>query len=117
MTQHRTYRGKAIDMAAFRAKNEKTVALGNMGVNAKGEKVGTNGQVVESSNKRVRQQVGIPTPAKEVSLKSKPEPEEAVLPEETKPKRTQVKKAAAKPQPKKPVEKELDNGDIVIDDE
>lgn len=115
MTTHRTYKGKSIDMTAVRAKNEKTVAVGNMGVNAKGETI-KDGKVVASSNNRVRQEVNVPTPAKEVSLKSTPvEEEEVVLDEPKKPARTQVKKPRAPKKP--PVEKELDNGDIVIDDD
>jgi hypothetical protein len=112
---NRTYKGKSIDMASIRAKNEKTLAVGNMGVNAKGEKI-VNGKVVETSNKRVRQQVNIPMPTKDVSLNTDDIDDEPIEVDNTKSKRTQVKKTTSRTT-KAPVEKELDNGDIVIDDD
>ena len=50
--QHRTMRGKVIDMDALRQKNEMTLAVGNMNVNARGDEVGPGGKII-----RTREQV------------------------------------------------------------
>ena len=48
MVNRRSNKGTIIDMDAIMAANEKSVAVGNMGVNAKGETV-RDGVVVQSS--------------------------------------------------------------------
>ena len=53
MVNRRSNKGTIIDMDAIMAANEKSVAVGNMGVNAKGETV-QDGVVVQSSEDRVR---------------------------------------------------------------
>lgn len=53
MVNRRSNKGTIIDMDAIMAANEKSVAVGNMGVNAKGETV-QDGVVVQSSEERVR---------------------------------------------------------------
>ena len=40
MVQRRTNQGQMIDMDALALKNEKEIALGNMKVNARGDKLG-----------------------------------------------------------------------------
>lgn len=49
---YRTARGQLIDIESLAIQNEKTIASGNMGVNAKGDKV-KGGQVVQSAAERV----------------------------------------------------------------
>lgn len=51
---YRTNKGKLIDMEAMRVANERTVAAGNMGVNAKGDELGKGGEVVRTVRERVR---------------------------------------------------------------
>ena len=54
MARKRTYRtnkGKSIDMEAMRTANEKTIAAGNMSVNAKGDIV-QGGKVVKTAKER-----------------------------------------------------------------
>ena len=46
-TQHFTMQGKPIDFDAHRTKNEKTIAVGNAGVNARGDKIGAGGKIVK----------------------------------------------------------------------
>ena len=48
---YRTNKGKAIDMEAMRTANEKTLAAGNMSVNAKGDVV-QGGKVVKTAKER-----------------------------------------------------------------
>lgn len=49
---YRTARGQMVDMESLAISNEKTIASGNMGVNAKGDKV-KGGKVVQSAAERV----------------------------------------------------------------
>ena len=46
MGVHRTAMGRAVDMSALQAKNEKVRAVGNMGVNARGDTIDSNGRVI-----------------------------------------------------------------------
>lgn len=53
MSKIRTAMGRMIDMDALVLKNEKIRAVSNMKVNARGDIIDTNGNVVESANDRV----------------------------------------------------------------
>jgi len=46
MSIHRTAMGRAVDMSALQAKNEKVRAVGNMSVNARGDTIDSNGKVI-----------------------------------------------------------------------
>ena len=105
MSKHVSYRGRTIDMESIRRDNETTTALGNMGVNARGDKI-KNGKIVQTaaeiaraSHDRKKSIVSsglkgampqAPTPALDTP---KPVVQQKVLPKET----------------------ELPNGDIVVD--
>ena len=45
--------GKSVDMSALAAKNENTRAVGNMKVNARGDKIDSNGRVIQPVTERV----------------------------------------------------------------
>lgn len=51
--KHITSLGKSFDMDAFRAKHEKVRAVGNMPVNARGDIIDSNNNVIHDANKRV----------------------------------------------------------------
>jgi hypothetical protein len=51
--KHVTALGVPFDMAAFRAKNEKVRAVGNMNVNARGDVLDSNNNIIENRNKIV----------------------------------------------------------------
>lgn len=51
--KHVTALGMPFDMAAFRAKNEKVRAVGNMNVNARGDVLDSNNNVIDNRNKIV----------------------------------------------------------------
>jgi|TARA_R110002153_G_scaffold67871_2_gene180436 hypothetical protein len=53
MARHRTAMGKSIDMAGLIARNEKTRAVGNKSVNARGDSIDQQGRVVEATTERV----------------------------------------------------------------
>lgn len=58
-----TANGNQIDMEALRLKNEKTIAVGNMRVNARGDELSTStGQVVRPRNERVSEHYRLHTP-------------------------------------------------------
>lgn len=50
---HRTAMGRNIDMTAIRTKHEKTRAVGNMSVNAHGDIIDSNNNVITDNSKRV----------------------------------------------------------------
>ena len=52
---YRSAMGKNVDMAALRTQNEKIRAVGNMNVNARGDTIDSNGNVIQDNNKRVNE--------------------------------------------------------------
>jgi hypothetical protein len=56
---YKTTQGKAIDMDSIRLVNEKTIAIGNMRVNAAGDQLGSGGAVVRGRNQAMDQQYQI----------------------------------------------------------
>jgi len=46
MSKFRTAQGRTLDMAALSARNEKTRAVGNMKVNARGDTIDSEGKIV-----------------------------------------------------------------------
>ena len=53
---YRSANGKPVDMGALRLKNEKVRAVGNMKVNARGDEINENGQVIRKKNEQVNKQ-------------------------------------------------------------
>ena len=73
MSIQRTAMGRAVDMSALVTQNEKTRAVGNMGVNARGDVLDANNQIVKDNTARVKAHydntVGSPTkPAVDTGL-------------------------------------------------
>jgi hypothetical protein len=58
MSKHRSALGKMIDMGSLIAKNEKTLAVGNMKVNARGDTVDSHGRIVKSVTEKVNDMYG-----------------------------------------------------------
>jgi hypothetical protein len=52
---HRSALGRPVDMASLRAKNEKVRAIGNMLVNARGDTIDSNDNVINDANRRVNE--------------------------------------------------------------
>lgn len=52
---YKTLRGKQLDMGAFVAKNDRVVAVGNMNVNARGDEVDGEGNVIKSRAEIMRE--------------------------------------------------------------
>lgn len=53
MANYRSALGKSVDMAALAAKNEKTRAVGNMKVNARGDTIDAQGKIVQPVTSKV----------------------------------------------------------------
>jgi hypothetical protein len=53
MAKYRTALGKVVDMSILAAKNEKTRAVGNMKVNARGDTIDANGNIIKPATNKV----------------------------------------------------------------
>jgi hypothetical protein len=54
MAVHKTAMGKTVDMSSLSAQHEKTRAVGNMNVNARGDIVDSHNRVIQDNTKRVK---------------------------------------------------------------
>lgn len=59
--QHKTMRGKAVNMDTLRIQNEKVIALGNMNVNAGGDELGPGGVIIKDRNQRIKDEKALHT--------------------------------------------------------
>ena len=66
MSVRRTSKGKVIDLDALIKSQEDTISIGNMNVNAKGDRLGPGGEVIQSAEERVREQYENNPPAETV---------------------------------------------------
>jgi hypothetical protein len=53
---YRSATGKMVDMGALRLQNEKTRAVGNMKVNARGDQIDEHGRVINTKPEQVNKQ-------------------------------------------------------------
>ena len=53
--KYKTANGKLVDLDGLRLKNEDTIAVGNMRINARGDELGPGGQVVKTRNERMNE--------------------------------------------------------------
>ena len=51
---YRSANGKTVDMGALRLQNEKVRAVGNMRVNARGDVINDNNEVIRTRNEQVK---------------------------------------------------------------
>jgi hypothetical protein len=57
---YRTARGKEVDLNKLVNKNEMTLAVGNMKVNARGDKIGPGGQIIQKREELQASAGGVP---------------------------------------------------------
>lgn len=112
MTTHRSYRGAQIDMSGIVEKNSDTIAIGNAGVNARGDKIGEGGTIIRTAEEIARERNRTITSVKASSLKDEPPKVENINTDALRQTRTKP----TKPAKTTSSEKELDNGDIVVDE-
>lgn len=55
MTIVTSAQGRKINLDAILLNNETTIAVGNMNVNARGDVIGANGEIVKPNNKRIQE--------------------------------------------------------------
>lgn len=55
MSKYRTAQGKIVDMNALAARNEKTRAVGNMSVNARGDTIDSLGRIIKTASEKVNE--------------------------------------------------------------
>ena len=111
MVQRRTNKGVVIDMDALTIKGENEVALGNMRVNAKGDKLGDGGKVVQAKEDVAREYYANNPKAVVQSVSIKDAVDKSPVVDEAS---KIVKPSAKKTKVKKTKEVELPNGDIEI---
>jgi|APCry1669189733_1035249.scaffolds.fasta_scaffold00891_7 hypothetical protein len=79
-TVYRTAKGREVDMTKLVSQNEMTIAVGNMSVNARGDKIGPGGKIVakreqlQPASSLIPEQVSVRKPQPEVA-KPQPQPE------------------------------------------
>ena len=106
MARHVSYRGTTIDMDSMRRENEKVPALGNMQVNAKGDKI-KNGKVTQTADEIARERGRVQAAIVSTGFKG---PMPAVPVQEQL--KTPLKATTVAPIK----ETELPNGDIIVND-
>jgi hypothetical protein len=60
--KYRTAHGKSIDIDKLRLTNERTIAVGNMKVNARGDQLGQGGKIIATRNELMNQQYKLHSP-------------------------------------------------------
>lgn len=115
---YKTYKGRKVDMDELRLKHDKTVAGGNMGVNAAGDKLGPGGEVVEPANARVRKHYKTTKKTQTTtSLKGSLENEEKEFQKVSAPVKQKKGRAKSKgTSTTSKVERETEDGDIILED-
>jgi hypothetical protein len=58
MAKYRTALGKVVDMSILATKNEKTRAVGNMKVNARGDTIDASGNIIKPATNKVNEAYG-----------------------------------------------------------
>ena len=118
MSRHVTYRCVTIDMYSLRRENEKTPAIGNMKVNARGDQIAQGGGIAKTAEQIARENHRVQSAVVATGLKG------------AQPDTTGINLNAAQatgkviktnpPQPKPAVktkETELPSGDIIVEDD
>ena len=117
MTGKITNRGQTIDMAGLVLQNETAVAVGNMNVNARGDKVNEKGQVVKTKTEQAQAyyQSNPKAAVKTVSIKDAVDVSASKTIEQPVAEKPKAQKAS-KPKAKQPKMKEVElpNGDIEL---
>lgn len=107
MSKHVSYRGVTMDMDSLRRENEKTPAIGNMRVNARGDQI-KGGMITKTADQIARENHRVQTAVVSTGLKGKQPMVPGVNIETPKVSKTPVKATKTK-------EVELPSGDIIIE--
>ena len=113
MARHVTYRGQTIDMDALRREHETTTAIGNMKVNARGDRLARGGEITKTAEQLARENHRVQSTVVTTGLKG-PVPDASgmnVTPQKV------IKTNPAAPKTAKVTETELPSGDIIVKEE
>ncbi len=69
MSKHVTYRGVTIDMESLSRENSKSVAVGNMKVNARGDQLGRGAEITKTADQIAREKHRVQTAVVHTGLK------------------------------------------------
>lgn len=103
--QHKSMRGKKVDMDLLRKRNELTPAVGNAKVNARGDELGPGGQIIRKREEIVQEHYSQAGKARPDSPTAEPVKEAEAQTTTTAPKTTRKKTTTKKAAPK--VEEQL----------
>lgn len=122
MSRHTTYRGLTLDMDTLGRDNEKSVAIGNMRVNARGDQI-DRGKITKTADQIARENHRVQSAVVNTGLKGKQPVAPVPVLEQAKPRAAPTTKApvptatSATVRSNPPIkEVELPNGDIIVDD-
>ena len=118
MTGKKTNKGQTLDMAGLALQNETAIAVGNMKVNARGDKVDDNGNIVQTKTEQAQAyyQNNPKAAVKTVSIKDAVDVSATkTMEQQPVPPKAKATKAS-KPKAKQPKMKEVElpNGDIEL---
>src|SRR5210317_2107247 len=94
--QHRSMRGKHVDMDLLRKRNELTPAVGNARVNARGDELGPGGQIIKKREEIVKDHYAVANASAKRSAPEEPVVEQ-VAEEPVKATSTRTTKKSAMP--------------------
>lgn len=113
---YKTAMGKTIDMGAMILANEKIRAVGNMKVNAKGDIIDSNNNVVKTKQQQLAEQYGTQT-KRQNRPSNVQRPQEDRAPVETKPAVTKPAAKVAETKAPEPVQESVDFPEDVVEDD
>jgi hypothetical protein len=117
MSKHVTYRGVTIDMDSLRRENEKTPAIGNMKVNAKGDQLAQGGAVAKTAEQLARENHRVQSAIVATGLKGA-QPDTSGINLNAQATGKSIKTNPVQPKSvTKTKEIELPSGDIIIEDD
>tara|TARA_B110000503_G_C6852395_1_gene291371 strand:+ start:70 stop:480 length:411 start_codon:yes stop_codon:yes gene_type:complete len=90
--QHRSMRGKTVDMDLLRKRNELTPAVGNARVNARGDELGPGGKIIKRREEIVKEHYAVAGQVRSGTDRSKPVADEPIVTSEVKKTTTRTKK-------------------------
>lgn len=113
---YKTAMGKTIDMGAMILANEKIRAVGNMKVNAKGDIIDSNNNVVKTKQQQLAEQYGTQT-KRQNRPSNVQKPQEDRAPVETKPAVTKPAAKVVETKAPEPVQESVDFPEDVMEDD
>ena len=117
--QHRSMRGKAVDMDLLRKRNELTPAVGNARVNARGDELGPGGQIIKKREEIVGEHYAVANASQQraAATSAIDEIEEVVVEAPVKAAATRTTKKSSSPAEVAAEEAALDETEEWIEDE